>query len=437
MSEERATIAALASGAGRAGVAVIRISGPQAWSAVAALLKAPLPRPREAALRALHHPNTDALLDEALVLLFEEQRSFTGEAVAEIQCHGSPLIVGEILDCLEFLPGLRPAKAGEFSRRALLNGKMSVLEVEALGALLEAQSPWQKEFASRTRVTAQEAMVRGWRQQMIAISADVEASIDFADEDLSELANQPWLGPLNRLTRVLRQSLSASHWLEQHSNGLLCVIAGPPNVGKSSLINNLVGREIALVHDSEGTTRDAIEASMMVAGVPLTLVDTAGLRHQTGAVEAMGVARAQKLWQEADIKICAIRPGGDSLPGADLVVQTFSESGGAGASVLGGVPLVCIDNQTGAGLADIRAMLESLALGIIRQQGLGEALTSQRQNRLAEGCLAALEAIKPDTAIELQALHLTRGINALSLLLGDYDVEEMLDALFENFCIGK
>lgn len=447
MSDERATIAALASGAGRAGVAVIRVSGPRAWEAVAALLKdSRLPEPRSAALRVLHHPASGAVLDEALIILFEEQRSFTGEAVAEIQCHGSPLIVEEILDCLEGLPGLRAAKAGEFSRRALLNGKMSILEVEALGALLEAQTPWQKELASRARVTGQEAMVRGWRRRMLTILADVEASIDFADEDLSELDAQPWQAPLADLVAELQDCLKASHWLEQHRSGLLCVIAGPPNVGKSSLINNLVGRSVALVHDSEGTTRDAIEASMVVAGVPLTLVDTAGLRRDVGAVETMGVERALALWQQADIRVCTRRPGQEVLDDAHVVVQTFAESQLAppgrreaeqSAVARGLAPLIQIDNKSGMGLTELRAELERLVLARLQSQGLQQALTSQRQNRLAQECLEALAGIMSDTAIELQALHLTQGINALSLLLGDYDVEEMLDALFENFCIGK
>lgn len=454
MSEQRATIAALASGAGRAGVAVIRLSGPQAWNAVAALVKGRLPAPRTAVLRALHHPDSGALLDEALLLLFEEQRSFTGEAVAEIQCHGSPLIVDEILDCLEALPDVRAAKAGEFSRRALLNGKMSVLEVEALGALLEAQTPWQKELASRARVTGQEVMVRGWRTRMLQMLADVEASIDFADEDLSELAAQPWMPVLAELLGELRASLRASHWLEQHRGGLLCVIAGQPNVGKSSLINNLVGRDVALVHDSAGTTRDAIEATMVVAGVPLTLVDTAGLRRDVGAVETMGVERARALWQQADIRVCAIKPGQDVLPDADLVVETFGaaqerqtqeseaqERQNRDAPGLSETqiqrPWLQIDNMTGLGLDGLRAALEQRVRARIQSQGLAQALTSQRQNRLAQDCLLVLEGIDRDTPIELQALHLTQGINALSLLLGDYDVEEMLDALFENFCIGK
>lgn len=435
MAEDRATIVALASGAGRAGVAVLRLSGPEAWQALAALLRGRLPEPRLASLRALYDPKSGALLDEALILVFEEGRSFTGEAVAEIHCHGSPLIVQDLLDCLEALPGVRPAKAGEFTRRALMNGKLSVLEVEALGALLEAETPWHRELGKRSRVMAQEAMVRGWRAQMIAILADVEASIDFADEDLPELEAQPWLQSVRELCAELGASVGASHWLERHRRGLLCVIAGPANVGKSSLINNLVGRSVALVHDSEGTTRDAIEAHMEVAGIPVTLVDTAGLRSESGAVEAMGIARAKSLWEEADVRVSLHRPGGTALPGADLVVQSFSAGSGLGTEAASDV--LWIDNACGVGLDTLRRRLEIKVRALVSEQGLGQALTSERQNRLASACLAALEAIEASTAIELQALHLTRGINALSLLLGDYDVEEMLDALFANFCIGK
>ncbi len=442
MAEERATIVALASGAGRAGVAVLRLSGPQAWSAVAALLKGALPEPRQASLRALYHPQDGSLLDEALLLTFEEGRSFTGEAVAEIHCHGSPLIVRDLLDCLEGQPGVRPAKAGEFTRRALMNGKLSVLEVEALGALLEAETPWHKELGKRSRVMAQEAMVRGWRRQLITILADVEACIDFADEDLPELEAQPWQAGLQRLCLELRQSVDASHWLERHRQGLLCVIAGPANVGKSSLINNLVGRSVALVHDSEGTTRDSIEAHMEVAGIPLTLVDTAGLRHQSGAVEAMGIARARALWDEADIRVSLQRPGGEPLADAHLCVQSFSDAPAAASSgEAGGLghddATILIDNRSGAGLESLRRALQARVLALVEIQGLSQALTSERQNRLASDCLTALDEIDHQTAIEVQALHLTRAINALSLLLGDYDVEEMLDALFANFCIGK
>ena len=429
------TIYAVASGRVKAGVAVVRVSGPRAFAAAEALAGT-LPEPRRAGLRRLHDAEGE-LIDEALVLCFEAGASFTGETVVELHVHGSLAVVAATLDALGKIDGMRPAEAGEFSRRALENDRLDLAQIEGMADLIEAETDAQRRQALRLFSGALGEKVALWRRDLIRAAALVEATIDFVDEDVPESV-VPEVGELlARVQNALRAELAGAGAAERIRDGFEVAIVGAPNAGKSTLLNALAGREAAITSEFAGTTRDVIEVRMDIAGLPVTLLDTAGLRDAMDPVEAMGVARATGRAVAADLRLFLLEDPQETpvleVRQGDLLVLGKADVRNAPSGVH------AVSGLTGQGLsvliAEIGDILRARASGaatITRQRHLvaiGEAVRALElaQNVLEEG----------DQVPELVAAEVRRCVGSLEALVGRIGVEDYLGEIFSSFCIGK
>lgn len=425
------TIFALATARGRAGVAIIRISGALAADVTAKLCGAVAVPGRS--VRRLTRGD-GAVIDECLVLTFAANHSFTGEAVTELHVHGSPAVVSAVLQELDAQPGLRLARAGEFTQRALENGRLDLAQVEGLADLIEAETEAQRQQAMRVFSGALGDLALRWRADLVHAAALVEATIDFADEDVP-VDVRPQVEVLLQDLIVQMRSQSAGVGLaERVRQGFEVAIVGTPNVGKSSLLNYLAGRQAALTSEVAGTTRDVIEVRMVLDGVPVTVLDTAGLRVAGDRIEEMGIALAKTRADAADLRIHlvdrGVTPELEVRPG-DLVVTSKAD--------LGLSQGLCISVKTGYGIeALVSAIRKELSE---RVSGAGVAI--RERHRIAiEECIghlsAALEALP--LAIEhaeLAAEDLRSAIRSVDSLVGRVDVEDILGDVFSRFCIGK
>ncbi|MEQ1617426.1 MAG: tRNA uridine-5-carboxymethylaminomethyl(34) synthesis GTPase MnmE [Terricaulis sp.] len=456
------TIVALASGAGRAGVAVIRVSGPMAGATLRALRSSGLPAPRLATFSAFRDANSGDLLDEGLALWFPAPRSFTGEDVAELHVHGGPAVIEAIVGACLARAGVRPAEPGEFTRRAFENGKLDLAQAEGLADLVDAETEGQRRQALRQSRGALSEVYEAWRARLIEAAALIEAEIDFPDEDLPEaLARRA--GPiLEALGADMARHLDDSHRGERVRDGYRIAIIGPPNAGKSSLLNALARREAAIVSELPGTTRDVVEVRLVLGGFPVWIADTAGLREAADAVEAEGVRRALARAEEADLILFARDPAsrdpsffellaGNRAPDiwvhtkADLRepppragIASLLQQFDAAQAGLGSASPLEISVATGQGLSELR---EKLAGMVVEALGREEApmLTRARHRRLVEAARAALEQARAalSKGPELAAEDVRVAATAIGRLTGRIDVEGLLDEIFSSFCIGK
>lgn len=445
-----ATVFALASGTGRAGVAVVRVSGPAARSALEALTGGPAPAPRRTALRTLRDPATGERLDQGLVILFEAPESFTGETVAEFHVHGGPAVVEGVLAALSGLSSLAPAAPGDFSRRAFENGKLDLTQAEAIADLVEAETEGQRRQALRQMDGALSALYEGWRQRLIALMARLEAEIDFPDEaDVPRDVAFGLKASVGALRREIRAHLDDHGRGERVREGYRVVILGPPNAGKSSLLNRLAGREAAIVSDIAGTTRDIVEARLVLGGYPVWIADTAGLREAGDRIEAEGVRRAVERAREADLRLVVIDPGDPGPPDLDmlkgeegiLVVNKIDLPASPWAERLTGSwpgPVVRIAAATGEGVA---GLLEMVGAHVTRDLGAAEAppLSRARHRHAVGEAIGALERAEAafGRGPELAGEDLRLAARALGRITGRVDVEDILDVVFSSFCIGK
>lgn len=430
-------IFALASGAGRAAVAVLRLSGAGSETVLRALAGRP-PKPRMASLRRLRHPASGELLDEALVLWFPGPGSYTGEDGAELQLHGGPAVVAGVAEAL-VAAGARPAEAGEFTRRAFLNGRLDLTAAEGIADLIEAETAGQRRQALRQAGGALAELYGGWAERLTALLARQEAFIEFEDEDLP-LGLDDAVGQAAAVLRdEIRQHLADGRRGERLREGLLVAILGAPNAGKSSLLNALVGREAAIVSARAGTTRDVVEARLDLAGVPVTLADTAGLREAVDEIEAEGVRRARRRAEEADLTLlvfAADEPAdaetlGWLTPAALVVVNKVDLPAAAGLP-----EGLRISARTGEGLADLRLRLEIEAAA--RAGGAGETLLTRPRHRAAlQEAVEWLGELEVTILPELRAEALRAAVRALGRITGRVGVESVLDSVFAQFCIGK
>ena len=417
------TIFALSSGQPPAGIAVIRISGPTAGSALS-LLSGSLPEPRRAAYRRFRDAK-GAPLDDGLALWFPGPGSATGEDLAELHVHGGRAVVAAIMEALGRIAGCRLAQAGEFTRRALQNGRIDLTEAEGLADLLVAETEAQRQSALALAEGGLGRLVAAWEKQLLLESARVEALLDFADEgDVAESGHD--IGPLEQLLVAL-SALRTSPPAERLRDGVRVVLAGPPNSGKSSLFNYLIGREAAIVTPIAGTTRDRIEAPVAMEDIPLLLIDTAGLREDaTDAVEIIGIERSSEAMAGADI-VLWLGPAAEAPAGA-LVLAAKCDSGPVGP----GLP---ISSVTGEGMDILRTTLLERARALLPRPG-ALALNARHREILAEVETWISEVIQSeDLLVRAESLRLARA--RLDRLTGRSGVESMLDALFGAFCIGK
>jgi tRNA modification GTPase len=375
------------------------------------------------------------LLDEALVLAFAEGSSFTGEAAVELHCHGGPAVVGAVLRALAEQPGLRLAEPGEFTRRALENGVLDLAQVEGLADLIDAETEVQRRQAVRVLSGAVGQKVEGWRRDLIRAGALLEATIDFADEDVPVDVSPEVLRLIDGLMADLGREAAGVTAAERIRDGFEVAIVGAPNAGKSTLLNQLAGREAAITSEIAGTTRDVIEVRMEIAGLPVTFLDTAGLRETEDRLEQAGIDRALVRAQAADLRV--FLTDGSAAPGLeptgdDLVVLGKADtiSGSSGMAVSG---------KTGAGVPELMSRIG----GILGERvGAAGALVRERHRIAVTTAIRSLaesraEVVRPDSRVELAAEHLRQAARALDALVGRVDVDDLLGEIFASFCIGK
>ena len=447
LTSQRATIFALSSASGRAGVAVIRVSGPHAGMALT-VMAGKRPKPREAVGRKIVHPTSGELLDRGVVIWFPAPKSFTGEDVVELHLHGSVAVVRAVLAALGELPECRMAEPGEFARRAFDNGKIDLTQAEGLADLIDAETEGQRRQALRQAQGALSSLYESWRQSLIEAAGLVEASIDFSDEaDIASDAFAQGRAIVQDLERGIGRHLADEHRGEILRSGFQVVLAGPPNVGKSSLLNSLARREAAIVSEEAGTTRDVIEVRLDLAGLPVVVSDTAGIRATEVAVEREGIRRSLARVSDADLVIWLtdIHVPEPSLPEAlraladrTLLVVNKTDLAGDGVQPLLPDDMIAISVKTGAGLDVLTTRLAGIAQERI-SLGDAPALTQDRHRRLLEQALEDLHAflLGDPNQTELRAEDLRRAAVAIGRITGRIDVEDILDQVFSRFCVGK
>jgi tRNA modification GTPase len=442
MSVDHPTIFALSSGRPPAAIAVVRVSGPAARAALEAICK--LPEPRRAALRRLRDPASKSVLDDALVLWLPGPATETGEDMAELHLHGGRAVVAAVLDALARLPGLRGAEAGEFTRRAFENGRLDLTAVEGLADLVFAETEAQRAQAMRQFQGDLGKRVEDWRQRLIGALALVEARIDFSDQEVPDNLIEPALYAARELAEDIEKTLRDEHRGERLREGLIVAIAGPPNAGKSSLLNRLARREAAIVSPYPGTTRDVIEVHLDLGGYPMTLLDTAGVRDSDDPVEEEGVRRAQARADAADLVLWVedatqVAGGKSELKKQWFVHNKVDLLDSATKQPVESANIFEISALTGTGLERLAAELAKFAAEFF---SIGEpALVTRQRHRDAlresADALGRALAAGPTGQEELIAEELRLAARALGRLAGRVDVEDVLDVIFRDFCIGK
>jgi tRNA modification GTPase len=451
------TIFALSSGRPPAAIAVVRVSGPQAGAALAALI-GKIPEPRRAALARLRDPASQEIIDEGLALWFPGPRSETGEDTAELQLHGGRAVIAGVLAALGRIEGCRPAEAGEFTRRAFENGRLDLTRVEGLAELIGAETEAQRRQAFRQMKGVLGDRAERWRTALIEALALVEARIDFADEgDVPEDLIGPALTRVSALRQEITQALADQRRGERLREGLVVAIAGPPNAGKSSLLNRLARRDAAIVSPFAGTTRDVIEVHLDLDGFPVTLLDTAGIRDSLDPVEQEGVRRARERAGSADLVLWVMdASAGGEIPG-DVIAQEFPNN--AKWIIWNKIDLV-----SALRIKSLRSIIQkidypSYFISALDDAGFDEFLpalvnhagrflgstepalvTRDRHRRALANALAALDRAlqeRPPIREEVVAEELRLAAAALGRLVGRVDVEDVLDVIFRDFCIGK
>lgn len=435
------TIFALSSGRPPSAIAVVRVSGPQAGPALTTLA-GKLPAPRLASRRLLRDA-TGQPIDDAVVLWFPGPASATGEDVAEFHVHGGRAVLSALLEAISVIPNTRAAEPGEFTRRAFENGKLDLTEAEGLDDLIHADTDRQRRQALRQLQGLLGNRARDWRERIIEASALIEAGIDFSDEgDVPAELMVPAVKAIKALHGEIAEVLAAQGHAERLRDGLIVAIAGPPNVGKSTLMNQLARRDVAIVSPHAGTTRDVIEVQLDLDGYPVTVIDTAGIRETHDPVEQEGVRRAKARAADADLVLWLTGPDAgteERLPGTAPVWTLRNKIDlEAGVAIAAADPAFAISARRGDGLPELINALVGFAAEFFGTSE-GVLVTRARQRDLlgcaSDSLLRSLELVEEGE--ELAAEELRAAAYALGRLLGRVDVEDVLGAIFQKFCIGK
>lgn len=431
----RSTIFALSSGSLPSGVAVIRVSGPQVVSIIDMMIGQPLTA-RAARLVKLHHPHSGELLDEAVALLFRAPASFTGEDVLELQCHGGVATVSAVLAALGSVDGLEGAERGDFSRRAFENGKLDLTELEGLSDIVAAQTEQQRKLALSQAGGSLRKLYDDWRDQLIRMRALVEAEIDFADEDdvPGSVSSQVWQ-EVSALAAEMAAHLQSSKSGEIIRRGFKIALLGAPNAGKSSLLNALANRDAAIVTDQPGTTRDIIEVSLNIGGHLVVVSDTAGIRDAADVVEREGIRRAFAAAEQADLAFWL--QAADNAAEMPVNMQAVVLK-----SKVDLAPSISEDSLSVSTLAPggLDVFLAFLRSELKKHTPKSEEPVATRHRHsllLADALVALRKADDADKPLELRSEDLRLAAESLGRLTGRIDVEDLLDVIFSEFCIGK
>lgn len=429
------TIFALSSGAGRAGIAVVRVSGPRALAVLEMLSGKPAPKPRHAVVRALRNA-ADEQLDECLALCFQAPDSFSGEDIVELHLHGGRAIVDGVLTALSRIEGLRPAGPGEFTRRAVENGKLDLTQAEAIADLIDAETESQRKQALKQYSGALSELYEGWRQRLIRAAALVEAVIDFSDEELPQSVERESQTLGLSVLDEIEAHLADARRGELTRDGTYLTVIGPPNSGKSSLINQLAQRDVAIVSEIAGTTRDVLEVHLDLGGYAVIAADTAGLREAKDTIEAEGVRRALARADDADLVLLL-------LDGTDLTASTQELR--SDLTVWNKSDLVwpqprqglTISTLTGAGIPVLLQTLTHMVRERLERRSEAPALTRIRHRNALERAVEALRKVPSTGKPELTAENLRIALREIGRITGRVDIEDLLDVIFRDFCIGK
>jgi tRNA modification GTPase len=435
------TIFAIASGAGRSAIAVLRLSGPAVRATVTSLA-GKLPEPRTAALKTFRDPATGEAIDKGFVIFFPVPKTYTGEDYAEFHVHGGRAVMASMVKAIGGIAGTRPAEPGEFTRRALLNGKMDLAEVEGLADLIDAETEWQRRAALRQSkgVLGRQAAI--WRSALLEAAALLEAEIDFPEEEgVPGFSGRRAGEILAPVLTGLKSELAAGRAGERLREGATVVIAGPPNAGKSTLLNALARRDVAIVSPFAGTTRDIIEVHLDLGGCPVTLIDTAGLRESFDAVEEIGIFRARDKAKSADLVLWLSEAGAPVPPGVQggEVWPVFTKSDLLSAAERQSLPQgLYISAESGENLDLLLKKMADFA-GAAVSDGHAGLIARERHRKAFETGAVALARIldDPGAPAELLAEDLRVAMVSLQRLTGVVDVEDILGEIFARFCIGK
>lgn len=426
------TIFAEATATGRAGVSVVRISGPRAHE-IGELMAGPLPPARQSGLRMVRD-RQGGYLDQALVLRFDTPGSFTGEDVVEFHLHGSIAIMRRVLEVLGQFGGTRMATPGEFTRRGLENGRLDLVQVEGLADLIESETEAQRKQALRVLSGALGDKVERWRRDLIRAAALLEATIDFADEDVPIDVSAEVSELLQSVQSDLSDEIKGTDAAERIRTGFEIAIVGAPNVGKSTLLNRLAGRDAAITSNIAGTTRDVIEVRMDIGGLPVTLLDTAGIRESVDEIEALGVELARRRSAAADLRIFLLEDGQEipvDVESIDLILRAKGDEEN--------LPYPAISGKTGAGIDELLVDVRHRLGGIASSAGLATHARHAAAMRTAQDGIGRAQRVLingPDM-YDIAAAELRLGVNSLEALVGRIDTENLLDEIFASFCLGK
>jgi len=448
MITDDATIFALGSGAGKAGVAVIRVSGRAADRCVKQMCRSDLPSPRRASHRGLYHPKTGELLDRGLVIRFPGPGSFTGEDVAEFHIHGGRASIAALLEAIGSVPGTRPAEPGEFTQRGFRNGKFDLTRAEGIADLVAAETAAQRKQALLQLDGVLSELYEDWRERLVRILAHAEATVDFSEEELLAGIEETGRQQVTQLLAEIRNHLELGQRGARVREGVVIAIIGAPNVGKSSLLNAIVKRDVSIVAETAGTTRDVVEAYLELGGFPVIVCDTAGLRESRDEVEREGVRRALVRAERADLRIAVF--DGQEWPDRNAVTGNWAaaeclcvwnkcdllKAGGTwGDRTILGTELF-VSAKTGEGIEDLLTVLQDRVAETADPRGNAVWTRERHRAALTEVVLALERAFDAGLA-ELAIEDLRMAVRALGRITGTVDVEELLDVIFRDFCIGK
>ncbi len=449
MIEQSDTIFGLSSGAGRAGVAVVRVSGPAVANVCKAMCGLEKPTPRRALLRDIH-AGDGGVIDRGLVLFFPGPDSFTGEDVTEFQVHGSLAVLAAIFETLSEIEGVRAAEAGEFTRRAFENGKLDLTEVEGLWDLIEAETEAQRKQAFRQMRGDLGELYEGWRRSLLESLAYIEADFDFPDEELPDDLLSGRVGAIVMVTEAIRKHLDSGNDGERLRKGFQVAIVGAPNAGKSSLLNYLAKRDVAIVSEEAGTTRDVVEVHLDLAGLPVTVADTAGIRECAGAVETEGIRRARERAAAADLRVILANAADYPDVGLDddLVqkgdVVLWNKADLLLDDVISQIPIsepgFLISILQDSGLDSFlnylkKVVSESISTGETPEMTRNRYRVALMETHTHLECV--LEGISKGMDVVLLAEELRLAARSIGRITGRVDVEDLLDVIFSEFCIGK